>query len=180
MNQLVAFNIISGDKLLNPTNVPVLYYWNNEDGNLSDDLINDENFKNFIEDTCLNVNEYAKSKISYFKYDMSTEAYAQDVMIVQKVYSLSKINGKHLALSYLIEIFKYLYKYAIKEDYDVKNDTPAIDILLDIYNILKERNQKKILPETVRNYVRSELQQKYKLNEDNIEYILSSYDEIIN
>ena len=39
--------------------------------------------------------------------------------------------------------------------------------------------QKKILPETVRNYILSELQQKYKLSVKNMDYVLTQYDNII-
>ena len=185
MNYLVAFNIISAknDKLLNPSDVPVLFYWNEETENdLSKDLVNDENFKNYIDDYCINIKEYSGSHISYLKYNIKTEELTQDTLFVQDVYKLTNISiGKKLALQYLLDIFKYLYHYATKEIYMYDNDKKAdIDVLLDIYNILKERNQTKILPETVRNYVRSELQQKYLLHNDNIEYILSQYDEIIN
>ena len=87
--------------------------------------------------------------------------------------------GKKLSLEYLVAIFKYLYKYALKEEYKENEDQSYIDIIIDIYHILKERNQKKILPETVRNYILSELQQKYKLSVKNMDYVLTQYDNII-
>lgn len=181
MNYLVSLNIISGnEKLLNPSYVPILYYWDEQSNKLEEDLSKDEAYINYIEDHCFNIKDYGEAKISYFKYNIQSEEIEQNTFIIQHHHLLYMSDkGKSLAIEYLVAIFKYLYQYAIKKEYDVKEDQTNIDIIIDIYNILKERNQKKILPETVRNYVMSELQQKYKLSPKNMDFVLKQYDDII-
>ena len=182
MDYLVSLNIISSTgKLLNYSNVPILFYWDNDDETLFENKIFEyKDWQNYIEDVCLNIKEYAESKISYFKYNIKSESIEQNTFNIQHYYLLQYSDrGKKLSLEYLVAIFKYLYKYALKEEYKENEDQSYIDIIIDIYHILKERNQKKILPETVRNYILSELQQKYKLSVKNMDYVLTQYDNII-
>ena len=182
MDYLVSLNIISSTgKLLNYSNVPILFYWDNDDETLLENKIFEyKDWQNYIEDVCLNIKEYAESKISYFKYNIKSESIEQNTFNIQHYYLLQYSDrGKKLSLEYLVAIFKYLYKYALKEEYKENEDQSYIDIIIDIYHILKERNQKKILPETVRNYILSELQQKYKLSVKNMDYVLTQYDNII-
>lgn len=182
MDYLVSLNIISSTgKLLNHSNVPILFYWDNDDETtLENKIFEYKDWQNYIEDVCLNIKEYAESKISYFKYNIKSESIEQNTFNIQHYYLLQNSDrGKKLSLEYLVAIFKYLYKYALKEEYKESEDQSYIDIIIDIYHILKERNQKKILPETVRNYILSELQQKYKLSVKNMDYVLLQYDNII-
>ena len=182
MDYLVSLNIISATgKLLNRSNVPILYYWDNDDIiDLENKLFENKDWRNYIDDTCLNIKEYAESKIAYFKYNILTESIEENSFTIQHYYLLrDSESGKKLGLKYLVSIFKYLYKYALKEEYKIEDDQSNIDVIIDIYHILKERNQKKILPETVRNYILSELQQKYKLSTKNMDYVLEQYDDII-
>ena len=182
MDYLVSLNIISSTgKLLNNSNVPILFYWDNDDETLLENKIFEyKDWQDYIEDVCLNIKEYAESKISYFKYNIKSESIEQNTFNIQHYYLLQYSDrGKKLSLEYLVAIFKYLYKYALKEEYKENEDQSYIDIIIDIYHILKERNQKKILPETVRNYILSELQQKYKLSVKNMDYVLTQYDNII-
>ena len=53
-DSLVAFNIISNNKLLNKNEVPVLFYWNGET-NLIESIFSDSGFYSFLKNTVFNI-----------------------------------------------------------------------------------------------------------------------------
>ena len=90
MDYLVSLNIISSTgKLLNYSNVHILFYWDNDDETLLENKIFEyKDWQNYIEDVCLNIKEYAESKISYFKYNIKSESIEQNTFNIQHYYLL--------------------------------------------------------------------------------------------
>lgn len=173
--KLFAFNILSSQgTLFNPTSIPILYeYTDKQNEDLYDSMTQNEGFKYIIDTKCMNIKEYAFSKISMLIYDIDTEEYSDNVEYIQDIYKVSN----ELADEYILDIFKYLHKYSLKTDYE-SNLESSIDIIIDIYSKLIEKFKTKINKTTLKEYIRSQLQQKYKLNSDNVNKIIERYENI--
>ena len=173
--KFIAFNILSSQgTLFNPTSIPILYEYIDEQGeDLYASMTHNDAFNDLINTTCMNIKEYPYSKISMVLYDDNTGIYSDNVTYIQDIYNITN----ELADEYLLDIFKYLYKYSLKTDYESKFEL-AMDMIIDIYSRLIERFKSKINKTTLKEYIRSQLQQKYKLNTDNTDKIIERYESI--
>lgn len=188
---LVSINITSGRVLKNPgTDLPILYDYVQENENdttssINDKLFSDDGFMSCILNNCT-VEDYPKLKVSYFYFDFNVnDSYVGTDLMVQDRITLEHIektySGKPVADLYLWYIMKhigYLYTCSYKKEYEPKENTSLEDSIKEIYNLLIEKNPKKISQETVSNYIRSELT-KDKLSKENINYILKKLENLL-
>lgn len=185
---LVALNLVDNNKkLLNPSNYPILLYWNESSGrNITEEIFYNDNSNNFITNTCCNIDLYTSSSINFFyfidKDGDGDEDYTEVNIQIQDLFSLSALSKEQSIFfkNYLIETFSYLYFCSYKENPNWSIEPwKWEDDLIDIYIKIQEKYPKKILKATVINYVRSELSQKYGLNTNNIEWIISNLENIL-
>lgn len=179
MEYLVSLNITYQKTLLNPSNGPILYYSNtNNIDELPDELKNDETFKNYIE-SVVTPSEYGETKITYFVLTVESERYDEQIKYIQDIFPLKEL--PQLRVGYIREIFEYLYNYSHKnQKLDLDEFNNDVDIILHIYDILKTKYSNKVSAQTIKEYLRSQLQQKYHLSSCNIDEVLKFYDDLIN
>lgn len=179
-NTLVAINITNNGVLYNPTNVPILFYWDGEK-TIKEKIIEDSSFIKLINDRILNINLYADTCLNwfYFTYDNNTENYTESGDIyIQDIIPLSSIHSIFWQ-EYVEEIFKELYKTVYKKDYDNVLNISVIDAILEMYRSIKSKRPLKIQKNTVIEYIRSQLKERYKLSQQNADYIYDKLNEII-
>ena len=178
MEYLVSFNITHNKTLLNPSNIPILYYSNSTNmDELFLELSNDENFIQFI-DTNITPEQYGETKITYFMFTIVSEEYKEQISNLQDICKLDKLNS--LKLKFIKEIFIYLFSYSHKnEKIDLSKYDNDIDLILHIYDVLKTKYSNKVSSTTIREYVNSQLKQKYHLSNKNTEEVLLTFDGII-
>jgi len=182
MQKILSINIINQkDKnhqyILNPTSHPIIFYWDGQK-NIVDEIFGNEQFLEYIYNNILNIENYSFTYLYYNDYDIEDDNIRQESLNLQDIYKLSLHNLSNLANDYIFDIMINLYKIVYKKEYDCKYDT-IIDNIMDIYRILKNKYKERISVETLEQYVRSQLQQQYLLNADNIEYVLNVYRELI-
>lgn len=187
-SSLVALNLIDNNKvLLNPTNYPLLLYWNDFNGrSIPEEIFFNENSSNFIINTCCNIDLYTSSKLSFFYFidrdNDGDDDYTESTIDIQSLFSLSVLDEDKRSFykEYLNNIFKYLYYCTYKEDYEINNNPLEWeeDILI-LYRNIQNKYPKKILKDTVINYVRSELTLKYKLSSGNSDWIIEQLKNIL-
>lgn len=179
MKTLVVFNLIGKDrKLLLPINTPIIFSWTGQDKVFNEMKTNDK-FVDYIYQTCLTTSQYTYSKISYFTLTVESEKYEEKTIKVQDIFKLEDIKDNNkLILNYIYEIFEYILKFSCNKTFDNKNE-PTIDIIFNIYREIKETLNNKLSDYSLRQYVVSELQTKYKLSQDNIAYTMKIYDSMI-
>lgn len=179
-NTLVAINITNKGVLYNPTNVPILFYWDG-DKTITEKIIEDESFIKLINDKIMNINLYPETCLNwfYFIYDGNSENYTesgdiyiQDILPFKSLYSL-------LWQEYVEEIFKELYKTVYKKDYENILNVSIVDAILEMYRSIKSKRPLKIQKNTVIEYIRSQLKDKYKLSQENADYVYDKLNEII-
>ena len=172
-------NSLNNNKILNPSNYPILYYW---DGNnqVINEILNNKEFSQYINDKIINLDNYSFTKLYIIDYDLDSENYNQQIVDIQELYSLSINNYNDLAYQYLYNIFKKLYNISIKKEYKPTDNDTYIDDIIEIYTLLKNKFKERISVETLKQYIISQLQQEYKLNKNNIDYIINLYKDIIN
>ena len=183
-DSLVAINlyIIENDKitLLNKTAIPYLYYFDGE-GDLTNDILTNIEFKRFIEDKCFNINNYAKSQIGYFYFNNGQ--YVEGTISIQNKYLLKDLNNDEIEFfkDYLWKHFKFLYESAYHESYNI--DMTIFDSeksIIDIYDKIQIKYPKRVIKSTVINYIRSELIKTDLLNNENTEFIIMKLENLLN
>ena len=181
MKKILSLNLVNTQlKNLNPSTYPILFYWN-QDHTIEEELLNNEDFKDFINKEILNVENYSYTKIYIVGYDIETEEYNQKTIDIQYLYNMNDLDLVILSQQYILEIFKNLHRISIKSEYSINNDDISIiDDIIKIYTILKNKFDKRISPETVKQYLISQLEQEFKLSDQNIQYIINTYNQIIN
>ena len=157
-------------------NVPILFYWNGE-GVLLDSLKNDEKFKAYIQQRCMNSSVYHRSHISFFffEYNDGQEEYKkQDKIAIESMYPLETLDDKfNFYLNYVSKIFHKLYNKSFSEPYSSGNeDISTENVIKDIWNKLHEKYKERLGLETTLQYVRSKLDA-YNLRQENIEFIIN-------
>lgn len=185
---LVAINIVKDNNiLLNPTAIPILLYWNDKQyKTIDEEIFNNENSYKYIISKCANIEAYTLSKISFFYFkdtnNDNTEDYLEYNIDVQQLFKLSVLNSEDTSFykDYINESFKYLYLCSFKEDYEFSTN-PLVweECIIDIFDKLRKKYPNKISKDTIINYVRSELLQKYKLNTDNSNWIIDKLKNIL-
>lgn len=178
-DSLVAINITQFDKLLNNSTVPILFYWNGE-GDIIDAITQNESFMNYIKERCMTINNYTKSKMSYFffKYDSEDkEQYSENVSNIQDVFAINL--NEPFMLEYLITIFKQMHGDFMKAKYDDQTMFNTSDVVVEIYDTIQQKFPNRFIKESVVNYVRSELKKKYLLNDINTNSVIDFLENII-
>lgn len=185
MQKILSINIISKKdkqehKLLNPVLYPIIFYWNDlNNNNLIDEVFHNDAFLDYINSNILNTENYSFSYMYYNEYTVDEDEIQQHSIDIQNIYKMKDNNLYSLANDYIFDIMSNLYQIVYKKNYEIDNK-PKIDIILDIYTILKEKYKERVSSETLEQYIHSQLQQKYILSSDNIEFVLNIYKELIN
>jgi hypothetical protein len=185
---LVSINLVTKDKqLLNPAYVPILLYWNDNNGNgIPEEFFYNEKSHKYTVDTCCNVDLYTKSQLSFFyfkdvDYD-GTEDYQEGMVDIQTLFEFDKLEDFENVFykEYIVQIFDYLYECSFKEK-PIWSVEPwkFEDDVVNIYKTLQEKYPRKIEKLTIVNYFRSEFTQKYKLNTKNSEWIIVKLENIL-
>ena len=177
---LVAINILdkTNNKLLNPTLVPLLFYWNGEDDVLTE-IRHNEDFIKFIEQHITELN-YTQTDIAFFYFTniSGVEDYKDKNISIQEAISLNLFNSENI-VNYFIKLhFEELYKISFKTDFD-NTDINIVDEIKQIYKVLKDKFSSRISKPTVVNWVRSVLLDKDNFNNTNTTYIINKLNEIL-
>lgn len=185
---LVAINIVKNNcELLNPSSVPILLYWNDKvNKTIAEEIFNNEKSYKYIVNKCCNIENYTTSILSFFYFkdinDDNEEDYVEYSIDIQSLFQLSVLNDENnfFYKNYINNIFNYLYNCSYKEDYMISSN-PLVweDNIIDIYKKIQHKYPNKISKNTVINYVRSELYQTYKLNTNNINWIINNLTNIL-
>ena len=185
---LVSINLTTLDKkLLNPSNVPLLLYWNDNNGNtITEEYFFNEKSHKYTIDTCCNIDLYTKSQLCFFYFkdidDDGTEDYQESIIDIQSLFEFDKLEDFERVFykEYIIHVFDYLYECSYKEK-PIWSVEPwkFEDDILRIYKCLQEKYPRKIDKTTIINYFRSEFTQKYKLNIKNSEWIIVRLENIL-
>ena len=185
MIKLLSINIINQkDKqypiILNPTSHPIIFYWNDlNENNIIDEIFQNEQFLEYMNSNILNINNYSFSHIYYNEYAINEDKIQQKSMSIQDIYELEKNHLYNLVLEYIYDIMVKLYQIVYKKNYE-NDDKSEIDNIINIYTILKEKYKERVSSTTLEQYIRSQLQQNYLLNNANIEYVINIYKDLIN
>ena len=182
MSKIISLNFIKQDEknnsiCLSPSNYPILYYWNGQES-VFDAMIHDDGFINLLTTQYCTVDNYSNINIYMNEFDLDSNIYNQEIIELQKQMPLTLEILQSLSYSYIETILIDLHKISIKEDYKLLVES-HIDNIINIYTILKSRYKERISQETLKQYILSQLQQKYKLNSSNCEHIIKLYDDII-
>jgi len=169
-DSLVALNITYNNTLLNPTNVPILFYWDGV-GNLFDCIIKDPKFTDIIKEKCFNFEMFSKSKITCFYFKDDTEEYTEFESDIQDILDINS----ELSYEFMIKICLKLYKVSMKSEFNNFNKLENDELIKDIYLQIKSKYKKKFNNESFLNYVRSELQTQYNINNHNSDIIINTY-----
>jgi len=169
-DSLVAINITCDNKLLNPTKMPILFYWDGN-GNLFDELLKEESFINLINDKCLNIAMFTKTILSCFYFKDENEQYTEFESDIQNIIEINS----DLSYDYIISICMKLYKLSMKKEFENFNKLNRSDLIKDIFIQIKSKYKNKFNVESFLNYVRSELQEQYNLNQHNSDIIINTY-----
>lgn len=183
-DSLVAFNITANNKLLNKSEVPVLFYWNGT-SNVIESIFSDNNFYSFLKNTVFNSDIYNIAKIAlfYFKYEEG-EIYNEAIYNIQDLAPLSSLEetDRSFYKQYLWTHFEYLYESAYHQKYD-EESVSIFDIdeyILDIYDKIQSKYPKRVIKSTVINYIRGELQNKDGLSTQNTDWIIAQLENLLN
>ena len=182
MSKIVSLNFIKQDNknnsiCLNPSNYPILYYWDGQE-TIFEAMIKDDSFINLLTTQYCTVDNYSNINIYMNEFDLDNNSYNQEIIELQKQMPLTIDILQNLAYSYIETILIDLHKISIKEDYKLLVES-HIDNIINIYTILKSKYKERISQETLKQYILSQLQQKYKLNNLNCEHIIKLYNDII-
>lgn len=184
---LVAINLTTNNKLENPNEVPILFYWNGE-GDLKETIFSDLEFLTLVKSNVLTFQKYAIAKVSWFYFKGSDneddEIYYDEILNIQDNLTLESLCKDDPMCTfwheYIKSHFAYLYQCSFKSLYTFDPIPDNFnDEIIDIYKKLKERNPNKIIKSTVINYIRLELSKTNNLNKDNIEFLMNKLDEIL-
>lgn len=179
-DSLVAINLLdkTNNTLINPTLVPLLFYWNGEDDVVSE-LRNNQEFIDFIAKHITELN-YTNTDIGlfYFTYINETEDYKEINKGIQDVIYLNMFNSDNIVNHYIKKHFCELYKISLKQDYP-ENDETVSTIICNIYKVLKDKFKNRITKPTVINWVRSVIVDTDKFNANNSNYIINKLTEIL-
>ena len=182
MSKIISLNFIIQDNknnsiCLNTSNYPILYYWDGQE-TIFEAMIKDDSFINLLTTQYCTVDNYSNINIYMNEFDLNSNIYNQEIIELQKQMPLTLEILQNLSYSYIETILIDLYKISVKEDYKILVES-HIDNIINIYTILKSRYKERISQETLKQYILSQLQQKYKLNKSNCEHIIKLYNDII-
>lgn len=169
MDSLVAINLIGPNNiLLNSNNgVPFLYYWDGK-FDVIESLKEDKYFLLLIKDKCINLDNYTKSKISFFYFmydDNDKEVYKENIAYVQNIFNLESIGDTLLSYAYILKYFKELLNI-IPNKPELSNENEIIKFIFTKWS-----------KDDIENMLRNFLLDKEKLSVININHIINYYKE---
>ena len=178
--QLITFNIIYNDKLLNKNKIPILYYNNGDD--LITSLKKDQSFINYIKELNINHSSFLDIKLYYFIYNLNNndEEYTDNNINLQDIISINEL-GNNFYIHYILNICLKLYQLAFHQEYNLINDILVDEsIIIDIYKQIQTKYINHFSKETFINYIRQQLNEVYpNLNNVNKEFIINRLNEIL-
>lgn len=176
---LVAINVVDkNSSLLNPTPVPILFYWDGKDS--LEDIIKESNdFKEFISYKTFNSGNYTTSSINYFFFEYDEEGnekYTEGHIDVQSLYLLENMSEQESLFyyEYLMKHVNKLYVNAFKKEFINDSGLKTDDIIKEIYNQIQGAYSSKFSYDTFINYMRLNLQKHENMNSQNIEFVLDN------
>lgn len=178
MSKIISLNFINKNNIcLNPDNYPIIYFWDGYN-TIFDTMLEDVNFINLLTSQYCTVENYTNINIYMNEYDLELESYSQEILELQSKMPLNLEILHQLAYKYIETILIDLHKISLKKDFEELSES-SVDNIIKIYTILENKYKERISYETLKKYILSQLQQKYNLNNDNCEYIINLYSEII-
>ena len=181
--KLIAFNITNNKFLLNNSKYPILYY-KSDDVNIEEELRNQSAFKSFLSEHVFSITHYSFAELNYFVYENvddnieGNEKYSEHSLKIQNLFKLSDIENDFYK-EYIMTILVDLYKQAFNSEPDTIVNSLPEEIIRDINTALEKKFINQIENKTIENYIRSQLQEKYMMTYDNVEFIIDSYNKII-
>jgi len=179
IDSLVSINIYRDDEEKIINKIPLLYYWNGE-GDLLINILSDKQFKEkYLDKISLDSAKHLQLGYFYFKYDQDdNEQYIENIINIYDYLDLSKFDSLNVIYELIKKHMFRLYKLSMKEDYDdvkVFNE----EIIIDIYNKIKNKYKERVNKTTFINWIRNELITKDNLNNKNTNYIINILNNII-
>ena len=179
IDSLVSINIFHENQQKIINKVPLLYYWDGT-SNLIKNILNDKSFiEKYLDRINLDTYKHLQLAYFYFKYDENdNEEYTEDIINIFDYLDLSKFDSINIVYELIVKYMFELYKISMKSDYE---DTKVYneEIIIDIYNRIKDRYKEKLNRITFLNWIRNELITKEKLTNDNTNYIVKKLYNII-
>lgn len=177
---LVSLNIFNKENNQLINQIPLLYYWNGE-GDLLNSIINDKSFLSKYLDN-ISYNLYNSLYLAYFFFEFDEndeENYKENIIKISDYINLDIFESTNIINEIIIMHLFELYKISMKSKY---NDIQVFnkDIIIDIYDKIKEKYKEKLNKETFINWIRQELIDKNKLNNDNTNYIINYLKQLLN
>ena len=154
-DSLVAINLTIGNKLINPTKQPILFYWDGT-GDLQEIIKTDETIRNIFKENCLTYDDFLSASINYFRFDYvdGEEKYIEEFIDLTSCVTLSELN-EDVWINEVKPYFDFLYTKSFNESYvfseNIKEDFKTI------VDKLKEKYPGKVSSTTIINYIRSKL-----------------------
>jgi len=179
IDSLVSINIFHENQQKIINKVPLLYYWDGT-SNLIKNILNDKSFiEKYLDRINLDTYKHLQLAYFYFKYDENdNEEYTEDIINIFDYLDLSKFDSINIVYELIVKYMFELYKISMKSDYE---DTKVYneEIIIDIYNRIKDRYKEKLNRITFLNWIRNELITKEKLTNDNTNYIVDKLNNIL-
>ena len=158
MESLVSINITVGDKLINPTKLPILFYW---DGNndLRKLIVSDKELREHIKNSITSLDDYDKCDISYFyfKFDGNEEKYTEHTIHIKDFMSIDDID-ESIIINMVYDICRNVYFNVFGKEYEIEMivaENPELLSIQDMYAKITEKYGKRVSKETFVNYILS-------------------------
>lgn len=182
MAKIISLNFIKTDDknnsiCLSPSNYPILYYWDGRE-TVFEAMIEEIGFIELLTTQYFTLENYSNISIYMNEYNLDNNEYSQEILDLQSKLPLTLDILQNLSYTYIETILLDLYKISLKEDYKLLVES-HIDNIINIYTILKDKYKERISQETLKQYILSQLQQKYKLNVSNCNYVIKLYNDIL-
>ena len=177
-NLIVGINIFVDGKLINDNNVPILYYWNNEE-DIEDELSKSDDLIFFLTKKITTPSEYLNSNLTYVKYDNFSKEYTSNRLNIQNLFDLKHFNeyNENFWINFIINDFLNLYQLSYKQTYELSSSLDE-----DIKNMfvkIKQKYPNKVNKDTIVNYIFSKLNENKLLSVDNTNYIINKLKQLI-
>lgn len=174
-DSLISINIYNKEtkELYNNDGVPILYYWNGE-GDLLQSILDDKQFRDKYVNKINSIDIYNNIKMSYFYFcydEEGNEKYVDNSVLLSDYISLNSFESYSIVLKTIIYHLYELYSKAFNKSYEKVNVFNE-DIIENIYDEIKDKYKEKLLKNTLINWVRSEINKKEKLSEENENYTI--------
>ena len=171
---LIAINITiadeSGKNILVNGKVPILYYWNGSTYSDIDSIMNDSAILDKIKSCIVDELSLSTAEISLVSFGLDTdEEYVEKSIRVQDLLNIEDFGS--IKDSIIDKVAKAMYKDVFNADYS--NHSNCESIIADVYDKVSLMYKENVTLDTFVNFARKKLHQTTKLNEINIQKIVS-------